>query len=110
MGQFSSFFPGIASPPVLPQQTNTTCNCVNITWDTPLYDGAAPINTILVTFRSTSNISQVESVGTNSGNDTRLEICGLVPNEVYNATIVALNAAGSSEGVEFIIVITTPGK
>ena len=101
---------GISSPPVTPRQSNTSCTCVNITWDTPLFDGTAPLQTILFTFYPSSNLSQVQSLRTDSGSDTRLEICDLVPNEIYNGNISALNAVGSSEEIPILINITARGK
>ena len=97
------------SPPISPRQSNTNCTCVNITWDTPLYDGAAPLTMTTISYRSTSNSSLVENTVTSYGDETSLEICDLVPNEVYNAPIVALNDAGPSTGVNFTIAIETPG-
>ena len=83
--------------------------CANITWDTPLFDGAAPILNISLVYIPTSNMSHVQSVRTSSGSDTTLEICDLVPNEIYYANISALNSAGRSEEVEFIILINAFG-
>jgi hypothetical protein len=87
-----------------------SCTCVNITWDTPLFDGAAPLSTVSITYTSTSNQSRVGTVRTDAGTDTELEICDLVPNEAYNASIVALNRVGSSGEVVFEILITASGK
>ena len=101
---------GRPSPPISPQQSNMSCTCVNITWDTPLFDGAAPLDTISITYTSTSNASQVRTIRTDTGTGTELEICDLVPNEVYNASIVALNRVGPSEEVVFPIVIRASGE
>lgn len=99
-------FAGIPSPPISPRQSNMSCTCVNITWDTPLFDGAAPLDAISITYYAMSNVSQVRT----AGNDTRLEICNLVPNEIYNASVVALTRVGSSEEVMFQIVIVASGE
>ena len=39
-----------------------------------------------------------------------LEICGLLPNIVYNTSIVAENAVGSSSPAELVIFIEARGK
>ena len=110
MLNYHSLLSGVSSPPVSPRQSNMSCTCVNITWETPLFDGGAPLDAISITYYSTSNRSQVETLRTESGTDTRLEICNLVPNEIYNASIVALTRVGSSEEVIFEIVIVASGK
>lgn len=102
--------PGIPSPPVAPGQTNETCTCVNITWDIPEYDGAAELLNFELTVYPSGNYSLVRVFQTDRGDATNIDVCELVPNEFYNASISAINAVGPSTSVDFelVIVATEP--
>ena len=102
--------PGILSPPITPGQANQTCTCVNITWDIPEYDGAAVLLDFELTVYPSYNSSLVRVFQTGLGDATSIDVCELVPNEFYNASISAINAVGASTSVEFelVIVATEP--
>ena len=97
--------PGIPSPPVSPAQTNETCTCVNITWDIPEYDGAAELLNFELQVYPQLNSSLVRTLQAGSGNATSIDVCDLVPNDAYNASITAINAVGPSTPVNFELLI-----
>ena len=97
--------PGIPSPPVSPAQTNETCTCVNITWDIPEYDGAAELLNFELEVYPQLNSSLVRTLQAGSGNATSIDVCDLVPNDAYNASITAINAVGPSTPVTFELLI-----
>lgn len=99
------FHPGIPSPPVTPGQTNETCTCVNITWDIPEYNGAAELLNFELTVYPSDNSSLVRVFQTGRGDATSIDVCELVPNEFYNASISSINAVGPSTSVDFELVI-----
>ena len=96
---------GVPSPPVSPGQTNETCTCVNITWDIPEYDGTAELLNFELEVYPQLNSSLVRILQTGLGNATSIDVCDLVPNEVYNASITAINAVGPSTPVNFELLI-----
>ena len=97
--------PGISSPPISPSQANQTCTCVNITWDIPEYDGSADLLDFELSVYPDYNSSLVRVFQAGSGEATTIDVCELVPNELYNATIVAINAVGASSPIQFDLLI-----
>ena len=101
----SSSSAGVPSPPVSPGQTNETCTCVNITWDIPEYDGAAELLDFELQVYPQLNSSLVRTFRAGSGDATSIDVCDLIPNDVYNASITAINAVGPSTPVNFELLI-----
>ena len=105
---------GIPSPPIEPVHFNNTCQCANISWLTPEFDGAAEITHFTITLtlpahtlpNSSVSVDRVEIAAVNA---TEIDVCNLRPNAVYNTTITSHNAVGSSRAVEFVILINATG-
>lgn len=113
---FPPFCPtGIPSPPVDPAQFNSTCTCANVTWGLPEFDGTADVLQFIIAFtlpNSTTliNSTPVTVVQTALGNETKIDICGLVPNVVYDTMIISSNAVGNSSAVSFMMLIEAIGE
>jgi len=104
------YLAGIPSPPVDPAQFNSTCTCANVTWGLPEFDGTADVLQFIIAFtlpNSTTliNSTPVTVVQTALGNETKIDICGLVPNVVYDTMIISSNAVGNSSAVSFMMFI-----
>ena len=78
---------------------------MNITWDIPEHDGAAELLNYELQVYPQLNSSLVRTFLAGSGNATSIDVCDLVPNEVYNASITAINAIGPSTPVNFELLI-----
>ena len=102
---------GIPSPPVNVTVENRTCNCLHVTWTTPLYDGHAPLLYTQLQFNDTSNSSApLRNLRTQSGGVKSVEVCDLVPNVLYLGSVWAVNRVGVSAGVEVELLITAKGE
>lgn len=78
---------------------------MNITWDIPEYDGAAELLNFELQVYPELNSSLVRTLQAGPGNATSIDVCDLVPNDVYNARITAINAVGPSTPMNFELLI-----
>ena len=86
-----------------------------MSWDLPEFDGDANILFFTVTLAIPPNIlpnttHPSKRMEYASDNATSLDICGLVPNAIYNTTVTSHNAVGASTAEEIVIIIEAIGK
>uniref|UniRef100_A0AC35U477 Twitchin n=1 Tax=Rhabditophanes sp. KR3021 TaxID=114890 RepID=A0AC35U477_9BILA len=84
----------VPDAPGIPEKITSTCESITLRWETPSYDGGAPIIGYILEKRDAGSNTWTRVTFSNIM-DTRYKITGLTANKSYEFRVCAVNAAGS---------------